>query len=335
MSEYLSSPAEFSVELLSAGEEAMWGQALKDSTNATIFHDLGFLAYHPSARFEFHHLVVRRGSKVVSLVPGGVVLRSSGSWLVSPQGGSVGGPTFRARMPVEELIGVVSSIQAYTRQAGFSGVSVTIPPSPYSSPTTDVLSYALAATGFELEERLYCHFLELPSTENHSLHYSKSRRYEIKRGVASGLMAGERDARDLGSFFEILLANFERFGADPTHSEEEMTDLFSRFQGRARLFLCSNESEDIAGIVLFQVTDSVANTFYICERPSYRGQGGTSVLLAHVTKVAADEGFRFLDLGPSTHSGYVLNPGVARFKESFGATGFCRDTWSWQTQDIG
>ena len=48
------------VEPLRPGEELAWAEFLAASENGTLFHDLQFLAYHPTGRFVTELRFVRK-----------------------------------------------------------------------------------------------------------------------------------------------------------------------------------------------------------------------------------------------------------------------------------
>src|SRR5206468_6881768 len=77
-----------------AADIPAWQAFVARSANATLFHDLDFLAYHGSS-IDFHHLIVRGDGNIVAIVPGGLVEAADGkrTWR-SPVGASIGGPAF-------------------------------------------------------------------------------------------------------------------------------------------------------------------------------------------------------------------------------------------------
>ena len=65
-------PAAITVACYTPADATVWADFLAASDNATLFHDLRFLAYHPPERFETHHLLFRRGPSVVAVLPAAV-----------------------------------------------------------------------------------------------------------------------------------------------------------------------------------------------------------------------------------------------------------------------
>jgi hypothetical protein len=317
---------ELVLETLKPEQSADWQRFLRTSINGTLFHDLDFLSYHPAGRFDWHHLVMKTSDEIVGVLPAGIIEQHDGRWLVSPVGASVGGPVLQPRSSARLVMRLIEAIQGYARSTGIAGVRMTVGPSIYSSPPTDSLGFALAASGFGLEQRWLTHFVSIDPDKDG---FSTTRRQELRRGIEAGIQVRQALAADLGEFHEILTDSHARHHSTPTHTQDEIASIMATLPERARLFAGWLDGRMIAGTLVLQINDSVANTFYISERPEARGKHGPAVVLKHVFDVLAREGTRYVELGPSSFDDYAINPGVAFFKESLGAFGVCRDRWSW------
>ena len=58
-----------------------WKALLGDSHNATLFHDLDFLAYHPPGKHVFNHLVALWGTRIGALAVS-AVQTDVGAWFI-------------------------------------------------------------------------------------------------------------------------------------------------------------------------------------------------------------------------------------------------------------
>src|SRR5262249_15842428 len=144
-----------------------------------------------------------------------------------------------------------------------------------------------------------------------------------------GVVVSETGVEGLPRFLELLAETYERLQTSPTHTPQEIESLFLRMPENMRIWLADLENTTIAGILIFILNKNICNTFYICNRTSYREFHGVTVLIAELADVLARRGFRYLDLGPSASSAH-FNKGVVGFKESLGARAFCRDSWRWK-----
>jgi hypothetical protein len=81
--------------------------------------------------------------------------------------------------------------------------------------------------------------------------------------------------------------------------------------------------------LVFRLSTTVANTFYICSSTKHAGEHGAAFIIADLIDRLSRAGFRYLDLGPSA-SDQKFNKGVTFFKERLGAFGQCRDRWRWE-----
>jgi hypothetical protein len=310
-------------ELAPGGEEC-WKEFLEGSNNGTLFHDLGFLAYHPPERFRTRHLILSESGRTVALLPAALAEGAGGAVLRSPYGASVGGLVLPVGQPAGETRRVVRALRDYAAENGFQGIEMRLGPAAYLRESHDHLAFALFAEGFRLAARHLCHIVALPAAAD------RSKARDCRMGARRGLVAGEAGPGRLSDFYRVLAASQARHRAVPTHTEAELADLFRRVPGRLRLFLCGKEGLAAAGILVFALNAQVAYTFYIARGEAFKTLCPAAVLLTHVARQMAGEGFRFLDLGPSTFDDLSFNPGVAAFKEDFGAVGHCRDTWRWE-----
>lgn len=323
-------------------DTSAWRQVLASSTNGTLFHDLDFLGYHPPERFTWRHLVIRHGSRTIAVVPAGERTEATGEvWLASPTGASTGGPAVVPDLSTTTLVQLTQALVRYAADHDFAGVELRLPPPPYGHPMTDRVGFAVAAAGFRLEDQLLTHIVAL-APERYAdrpgalldARLTKTRRYEVRRAGRDGLDAREvtTEPAQLDAFWPLLEGNHARHDARPTHTRAELHALADRLGARMRLVLAyaRDRPGPVAGILVFMVRDDVAYTMYIAQADPRDEPGarlGPGACLAMLMTRLTREGVRWLDLGPSSFPGYRLNDGLAFFKESFGAQGWCRDTW--------
>jgi hypothetical protein len=307
-----------------------WKALLADSNNATLFHDVDFLAYHPSGKHDFRHLVALRRNRIDAVMPGAL---SADAVFVSPAGASIGGPAVRKSIPVEACLHLVEALQLYSKSAGWRGIEVTLPPPIYHDEPDQEIEFALQVKGFQLVHRSMP--LLIPLDRQKGEHYQRlfrqSQRSYVRACRRKGVVVREAGIEGLGAFLELLAETYVRFGSQATHTPKEIESLFRRLPTRMRIWSAHLGDTTIASALMFILNRNICNSFYLCDRAAYREFHGLTVLLAEAADVLSGRGFRYLDLGPSASSTH-FNRGVVSFKESVGAKGFCRDRWRWDSR---
>ena len=305
-----------------------WKALLATSNNATLFHDLDFLAYHPPGKYDFRHLVALRRTRIDAVIPGAL---SADGIFVSPVGASIGGPAVRKSVPVEACLHLVEALQFYCKSEGWRGIEVTLPPPIYHDEPDQGMEFALYLKGFQLVHRSMPLLIPLDRQkgEHYQCLFRQSQRSYVRACRRKGVVVTETGIEGEGAFLELLAETHARLGSVPTHTPDEIETLLHRLPGHIRIWSAHLGKLTIAGVLLFVLNRNICNTFYICDRASHREFHGVTVLLAEVVDVLARRGFRYLDLGPSASSAH-FNRGVVGFKESVGARAFCRDRWRWQ-----
>jgi hypothetical protein len=319
----------FDVAIHTRNDDLEWTRFLQISRNATLFHELEFLAYHPGGRFSFEHLIVRQDDRIVAAVPGG---QASDGIYRSPLGASFGGPALRADLSLSATEELIGALQGFAEKRGWRGLEFTLPPSVIHDPVDESLEGALALRGFELKHRWVPMMIPLTQTVGgdrfEDLFDPRKRRY-VRSARRAGDIAIEVGGAELIDEFSPMLDDAAaRFGLRPTHSRAEILDLLNRMGGRITLWLARYRSEPVAGVLLFIINKKVATVFYLRDYAATRGHHGSETLVAHLIDVLAAEGFQYLDMGPSAETGRI-NGGVVAFKEHLGARGFCRDQYLW------
>jgi len=315
------------------GDEQVWETFLAGSANGTLFHDLRFLRYHPEGRFRFHHLILRRNSKPVALLPGGLVSAGERTMFCSPLGASIGGFAVTANLRAELALSLVEALQNYAGEQGWAGIEITLPPGCYSFETAGLFEFALFSRGFRIARRWLCPMLRLiaDSRDGFERTYSSRQATFVRAARRKGMVGIEAGVERLDDFLEVFHDTYERHGVAATHTPEEIRDLLQRLQDRVRIHLAMVNDVPVAGLLVFRLSGSVANAFYICSSAEHPKEHGAAFVIADLIDRLSRAGLRYLDLGPSA-SDQKFNTGVSFFKEGLGAIGQCRDRWRWEAR---
>jgi hypothetical protein len=322
--------APISVDRLRPGEEALWSQFLTQAANPTLFHDLGFLQYHPANRYNFHHLMVRQNDRLIGIVPGALVGDGPRPSFASPTGASLGGPVVSPGLSAERALQIVEALQRHAAAQDWHGIELTLPPPVYDPGTAGTISFALFCRGFQLQHRWLCHVVPLVDGPSECFErcFRKGQISAVRSARRRGVTVQERGRDGLEDFLEVFADTYERHDVAATHSADEIADLLERLPDRIRLYLAMLGDQPVAGLLVFFPTAKVAYTFYICGSTEHAAQNGNAVVIAELMTRLRQRGYDYLDFGPSA-SDFNFNAGVAFFKEGMGGQGQCRDRWHW------
>ena len=148
-----------------------------------------------------------------------------------------------------------------------------------------------------------------------------------RRGVAKARAAGVtfEKSEDFAPYWALLKEVLgARHGASPVHSLAEIERLAAAFPNEIALHVAKLEGRLLAGVVMYS-TPQVAHAQYIASGEEGRALGALDGLFQHLveTHVAS---CRYFDFGISnTDQGQVLNEGLIRQKEEFGASAAVHD----------
>src|SRR5205085_10841676 len=152
--------------------------------------------------------------------------------------------------------------------------------------------------------------------EAHARYY-KGRAASIRRS-REWRPAIER-SNDFGAFMRLEAQALQsRHGISPVHTPEEIHLLGERFPDNIKLFCVRRAGRMVAGTIIYE-TPMVAHAQYIGATDEGREAHAVDALLHElIVRVYARK--RWFDFGISTtEGGRVLNEGLCRNKESFGA----------------
>ena len=293
------------------------------NNGGSFFHQPIFFNYHPNGRFDFFHLVCRQNEKIVAWLPGHKIDNT----FFSPPGATYGGPLWMKSLPIEKRIECTNHLKLKLNKLYFERIRFQIPPAFYFGDT----SYILSASHFKLSDRLACHALHLAGSDWPEA-LSKSKRYDYRKAIKANIHISELSFSNLSDFYSLLEQQSKRKQTKPTHNQKEISDLVRLLPGRLRLFGAKSSNQLIAAVLVIIISSKIAYTFYIVSRDFEINPGATLVTITHIAKTLKNEGFHWLDLGPSTESRFRVNTGLAMFKDSLGSILFTRDEWTFSFQ---
>lgn len=285
-----------------------WNSFVKSAKNGTFLHDRGFMEYH-SDRFTDHSLVIEKNDQIVALLPANQTEEILHSHAGLTYGGLITGKTMSASLMME----IPSLIKSYMQNAGFEKLLYKSIPHVFHKYPAEEDIYALLMHGANIART------DLASVVD--IHYgpslSKSKRQGIKRAKMAGLTVEETN--NFGPFWKILENRLsEAHQAMPTHSRNEITRLKNLFPNNIRLFQAVDTSEVHGGILVFDC-EYTLHSQYMATTNFGRENAALDLIMSHLSNTMFEDK-RWFSFGISTtNGGKILNSGLARQKEMFGA----------------
>jgi hypothetical protein len=320
------------VSALQPADVAAWQAFVARSPNATLFHDLEFLAYHRDT-LAFHHLLVRSDGNLVAIVPGGLVESDGKKTWRSPLGASIGGPVLAGTPRLDSVIAIVEALLDHARAQGWTSIEITLPPSVYHPAVGDIVTFAVVRHGFREQGRWLSPMIDLDRAPNDAppsaTLFEKRQLQTLQAATNAGIAACNGGLAELSQFAPVFEETYARLGTRPTHTIDDLAFLLRRFPDRIHIELASDASGTMAGVFVMRLTNRVAVTTYICSTDDGRRAGAVVVAIDSLLSRLRADGVRWLDLGPSATE-RSTNAGVLLFKEGLGGVGYCRTRWSQQ-----
>lgn len=308
-----------------------WDDFVWNSRNGTLFHTKKFLSYHPEGRFIDESLIFYRKGDIFSVFPAALMEEKGERILYSHPGASYGGLVINNYAGSKHVFDILDELEKYCKQTGFNKITMRITPWMFSKLPSDEITFALWHKNAIIEKKeLECVIpLNIRLDEDGLPTILKDNcRRAVLRSKREGVSV--RESNDFERYWEILTEDLrERHKAKPTHSVEEIKKLKKLFPDKIRLFASFLDDEMIAGVVIFVCNSRVLQSFYIAQDYKYQKYRPTNVAITDVMKWGQEELYEYLTLGISTEKeGTVINWGLFRFKESFGARGVLREVYS-------
>ena len=306
-------------------EEQAWDLFVPKTNNGTIFHLRSFLNYHPKSRFNDHSVMVKKKGSLFSLLPAAEQVLKGKKTLVSHPGATVGSFTLPENLSIADSFGLVKKLIEYAKNEKFQCIRISLPPNLYQRRLSNYMEYSFFKFGFVYAKREVTSILFLEETiEKTKMKFRPSHLRAVRKAIDKNIVV--KQSKNIGAFYAILKNNLEiRHGVSPTHTLEELMNLFNLFPDKIRLFAAFYDELMIAGVVTFQINQRVLLAFYISHDERYSDLRAVNILFYNIFEWAIKSKFKVFDFGIFTVNGEP-NMGLGRFKENFGASGIFRDT---------
>lgn len=300
-----------------------WDKLVVHSPMATFLHTRRFLCYHGTRFRDCSLLILDTNGRLIGLFPAAVD-QIDGKKVVSHPGITFGGVLHAGKLYGESMMEALSAIIVYFSDLGFERLRYKAVPYIYHhGPGGDDL-YALFRFS-AVRDRC-----DLSTAIDLSKPVVSSQRR--RRGLATALRDGivvREGIEFIRDFWGILEENLaQKYQTNPTHSLDEMSNLFSLFPDNIRVVVGLFRSKVVAGTILF-MTPLVAHAQYIASNETGLDACALDAVFDHCIAQAASEGKRYFDFGISTEKeGEHLNVGLYDFKRQFGGGGVVHEFYS-------
>lgn len=305
---------------------AEWDAFVERSNNGTMFHQQRFLEYHPSGKWQWHHLMFREGDRLVGVLPAGIG-KDGALW--SPTGASYGSIVV-ADESFERCLHIVDAFIAYATSIGLRDAYLIPPPLIYTLNYSQHVEYAMLYRKADFELHYISHAIDLKRGNAFLDHFDPTARKSIRK-ILREEQISIRESDDYATFHKILVENKARHDARPTHTLDDLLRLRELMPEKLRLNMVYLGDEPIAGSLLFLANRKVVLCFYNMLRYEYEHLRPIYLVMYETCRWAIEHGYEWVDIGVSqdTKAEDPMTPslGLITFKERFDARGILRSTY--------
>ena len=289
-----------------------WDDFVSGSKNGIFLFLRDYMDYH-SDRFPDHSLMFFDGARtLIGVMPAHV----EGTTMTTHGGLTFGGIVAGYSMTATTMLSLFSSMRSYLVSNGIEKlVYKAIPHIYHIIPSEDDL-FALSSGGARLAKRDVSSAILMPYIDQ--TEETRLRKRMLKK-AASASITVER-SYDFDGFMELVSGVLRsRHGASPVHTVKEIRRLASIFPDNIKLFTASGPGQKLLAGLLVYEHKLVAHAQYNANSDEGRLVGANEAIYDYVIHhVYRDK--RYFDFGTSMeNNGPSLNPGLLRYKESFGA----------------
>lgn len=295
---------------------AGWDAFVDASSSGHFLFRRDYMDYHRD-RFEDASLLISDGDALVAVLPAS----RDGDAVISHGGLTFGGLLSGPQLTTRRTVAVIGEVIEHLGAAGVRSLVYKAVPHIYHRIPAEEALYALFVHGAVLVRR----DCSSAVPQEGRLGYTKGRRSALRKAEKSQLTVVRDPA--FGEFMQMEdEALKRRHGVVPVHTPEEIALLADRFPENIKLFTARSDGELLGGAIVYE-TATVAHTQYIAGTETGYAEHALDAVIDHLLEVEYRQK-RWFDFGISTtDEGRVLNEGLARNKESYGARAIAYDTY--------
>jgi hypothetical protein len=294
-----------------------WDSFVSSAKNGVFLFNRDYMEYH-SDRFTDHSLLFCSNNKLVGLLPANIV----GDALQSHGGLTFGGVISSFQMKTPLMLAIFKALIQHCKDQGIKEVVYKPVPYIYQSIPADEDLYALFLNNAKLAARNVSSCIALSCS---NVRFDGNRNDNIRKAKNSNLAVEQ--STDYDAFMKIEEeALIERHGVKPVHSVEEIKLLANRFPDNIKLFASFKDGVMLAGVIMYE-SKNVAHMQYAANSKAGWNVGAQDIIEDYLINQHY-KSKKYFDFGISTENlGQVLNYGLIKRKENFGANAVVYDTY--------
>jgi GNAT acetyltransferase-like protein len=303
------------------------GFVARDSRNGGLFHERRFLSYHGSERFRDASLVFRdQAGGLVGVLPCAEVdLEHGGRAAESHPGSSAGSFVFSRHARTSQMLEVVDAAARYFGNKSFVRLGLRVAEPIFAATPVGELDFALWHRGFRLRTRELSTAIRLGDETMRLVLARKKAVVDERAARRRGIEI--KESQEVEAVWRTVADNLQqRYGKKPAHTLAELALLKQLYPDRIRFWCATRHDEIIAAMVVFEVTERAAHTFYIAHDRTHADVNPMPLLISEICTDLTARGFGWLNFGISTRGDFV-KWGILEFKEFMGGRGVCREEW--------
>jgi len=306
---------------------------VQSSNNGTLFHYRSFLTYHIDRKFEDHSLIFEKKGKIVAVFPAAEV-NGAKKILHSHPGASYGGFIYNT-LNYNDTVLILSSLEEYVKQHGFSEIFFVNTPPVYHEKQNDIMEYSLLYHQYIPTEHYISNVIDIrenPVDQFRQICKLKNRSESYYKKLIMDNNIHFEWKNNFDAFYPILVDNKKRHNAVPTHSLEELYTLDKLMPGHLHLLLMKKEEIVLGGTLVFMANNRVGIIFYNMINYNFVNLQPATLQVFQTIKWGYKQKLQFLDFGISHQSNgtnYLTpNASLIKFKEEFGSFSVIRKVFS-------
>ena len=294
----------------------VWDNFVSNAKNGVFLFLRDYMEYH-SSRFNDHSLLFFNNGRLTALMPANLenkTLRSHG-------GLTFGGVISDYTMKTPLMLSVFLSLIEHCKNQDITEIIYKTIPYIYHSVPADEDLYALFNFDAKLTARNVSSAVCLPNMRG----FDGSRKDNLRKAKKNSLIV--KESQDFDCFMKIEEeALVERHGVRPVHTAAEIKLLAGRFPNNIKLFASFKDDVMLAGVIMYE-SKNVAHMQYAANSKAGWNIGAQDIIEDYlINHYYRDK--KYFDFGISTERhGEVLNLGLIKRKENFGASAVMYDTY--------
>ncbi len=307
----------------SSDYEQVWDDFLiEKSINSTFLHSRKFYKHNELNDKDDCSFLLYDGNKLIALFPANLYEKNEIKILHSYLRSTYGGLVICDETTTLDLIDILTLLEDEAKLLGVDEIIIRPTFSIYNSGLVGSIDYALWKKGYGIKYREVEFAIEL---DKHPMYASSCKR-STAAAYKKGIVVKESD--DIETYWGILSSNLkERYGVAPVHSISQIRQLQRLTGSQVKLFAAYLEGIMIGGILIFIANRYVVHAQYIASDSRYQEYRPLNATIDSISIWAKNAGYKYFNLGMATEpGGIIVNDGLMRFKEGFGARGVLRET---------